>query len=166
MKTMNNIKIHKNCRVYFSFPTSHFSFRQGFTLIELLIVLAIIGTLTSVIMVNFLGARERARDGERKSELRQMQTAFELYRADQGTYPPAPLSACDASLAIGGTTYMQKIPCDPTATGQHVYTYTTTGTTYALYACLENERDGQKDRINNGTYCTGTTNWSITVVNP
>lgn len=145
---------------------SYFSTQRGFTLIELLIVLAIIGTLTSVIMVNFLGARERARDAERKSEIKQLQTAFELYRADQGTYPPSPLPACDSPLAVGGTTYIQKIPCDPIASGQHVYTYITTGSAYTLYACLENEKDSQKDKTNIGTYCTGTTNWSYTSTNP
>ena len=140
--------------------------QKGFTLIELLIVLTIIGVLTSFIMVNFLSARERARDTQRKSDLEQMRTAFEFYRTDQGTYPPAPLPACGGSLVNGGTTYLQTIPCDPTSEGQHVYTYTTTGTTYTLTACLENERDQQKDTTNNATYCSGTDNWSLTKTNP
>jgi general secretion pathway protein G len=161
---MKSLKL--NLKKYFSPLTSHFPPQKGFTLIELLIVLAIIGTLTSVVMVNFLGARERGRDAERKSELRQLQAAFELYRADQGTYPPAPLPTCDTPLINGSATYMRRIPCDPTGSGQHTYTYTTTGSTYTIYACLENERDGQKDRINNVTYCTGTTNWSFTITNP
>jgi prepilin-type N-terminal cleavage/methylation domain-containing protein len=143
-----------------------FNQSKGFTLIELLIVLAIIGTLTGVVMVNILSARERGRDAERKSELRQLQTAFEIYRADQGTYPPSPLPACDTALAAGGTTYIQKIPCDPTNSGQHVFTYTTTGTTYSLFACLENERDQQRDKVNNATYCNGTSNASFTLTNP
>lgn len=143
-----------------------FTKEKGFTLIELLIVLAIIGSLTTVIMVNFLAARERGRDAERKAELKQLQTALELYRADQGSYPSSPLPACNAPLAVAGTTYMQKMPCDPTSTGQFVYTYTTTGSTYILTACLENEKDSQKDTINNAVYCTGTTNWSVTYINP
>lgn len=151
---------------YFSTLNSHLSTRKGFTLIELLIVLAIIGTLTSFIMVNFLGARERARDAERKSDMQQMRSAFELYRADQGTYPPAPLPACGGSLVNGGSTYLQKIPCDPMNEDQHVYTYTTTGTTYSIIACLENEKDQQKDPVNNSAYCSGTDNWSYTLTNP
>ena len=158
--------LYSNAKRNFSFLTSHLVPQRGFTLIELLIVLAIIGTLTSIIMVNFLSARERARDGERKTELRQLQTAFELYRADQGAYPPAPLPTCDTALASGGTTYISKIPCDPTNSGQHVYTYTTTGTTYTLFSCMENEKDAQKDKVNNATYCSGTTNWSFTLTNP
>jgi len=139
----------------------------GFTLIELLLVLAIIGVLASFLMVNFIAAKAHARDAERKSDLRQMQAAFELYRSDQGTYPPAPLPACGSSLTLGGTTYLQKIPCDPLNTGQFVYTYTTTGTTYTLVTCLENVNDSQKDKANNSTYCSGgSTNWSYTVNNP
>lgn len=170
---MRNEQVKKTINIYmtsikhyFSFLISPFSFQKGFTLIELLIVLAIVGTLTSVVMVNILGVRERGRDAERKTELKQLQTAFEWYRADNGTYPPAPLPACDTPLASGSTTYIQKVPCDPTSSGQQVYTYTTTGTTYILYACLENEKDQQRDKVNNAIYCTGTTNWSYTVTNP
>ena len=143
--------------------------RNGFTLIELLVVLAIIGTLTSLIMANFIAARVRARDAQRKSDLQQMRAAFELYRADVGSYPPSPLT-CGSPLASGGTTYMQKLPCDPTNTGNYKYSYVPAGTpptTYTLVACLENVKDSQKDTANNSTYCTGgTTNWSLTITNP
>lgn len=140
---------------------------KGFTLIELLIVLAIIGVLSSFLLANLIGAKARARDAERKSDLRQMQAAFELYRSDQGTYPASPLPACGTGLVNGATTYMQKIPCDPLNTGQFVFSYTQTGggTGYTLVACLENVNDSQKDKVN-GAACSGTTNWSFTVTNP
>ena len=139
---------------------------NGFTLIELLVVLAIIGTITSLFMVNILSTRERGRDATRKSDLRQLQTYLELYRSDLGMYPSSPLPACGASLIISGTTYIPKMPCDPTNSGQFTYRYVTTGSTYSLIACLEHERDGQKDKTNNATYCTGTSNWSFTLTNP
>jgi general secretion pathway protein G len=142
---------------------------KGFTLIELLIVLAIIGTLTSLIMANFLAARVRGRDAQRKSDVQQMRAAFELYRSDVGSYPPSPLT-CGAALSSGGTTYMQKLPCDPTGTGVYKYNYVPAGTpptSYTIIACLENTKDSQKDVANNATYCTGgTTNWSMTITNP
>ena len=69
---------------------NHLSFiirkSAGFTLIELLVAIGIIGILASFLLANFVGVRQRARDGVRKSDLRQMQSALEMYRADQGQY--------------------------------------------------------------------------------
>ncbi|HSX08902.1 MAG TPA: prepilin-type N-terminal cleavage/methylation domain-containing protein [Candidatus Saccharimonadales bacterium] len=136
--------------------------QKGFTLIELLLVIAIIGVLTSFLLVNFIGTKARARDAQRKSDLRQLQSALELYRADVGTYPAAPLAACGTALTSGGTTYIQKIPCDPSTKASYIYT--TTGTTYTLTACLENTNDSQKDSTNNAACTAGTA--SYTVNNP
>ena len=141
---------------------------RGFTLIELLIVIAIIGVLAALLMVNFVGVRQRARDAQRKSDLRQIQSSLEIYRADNSSYP-ASLPACGSVFLLNGTTYMQKIPCDPLNTGNYIYTYLagSGNTTYTLYACLENVNDSQKDTANNSAYCTGgSTNWSYTVNSP
>jgi len=67
---------------------------KGFTLIELLIVIVIIGVLATLLMTNFVGVRQRGRDAQRKSDLRQIQAALELYRADVGQYPEA-LPVCN-----------------------------------------------------------------------
>ncbi len=140
---------------------------KGFTLIELLVVVAIIGILSSFAFANYAGARSRARDAQRKADLRQLQSAFELYRADQGSYPSSPLPACGSALTSGGATYIQKIPCDPQNTGKYIYSYIVSGSTYTLISCLENVNDSQKDTANNATYCNGgTTNWSYTLINP
>jgi general secretion pathway protein G len=134
--------------------------QKGFTLIELLIVVVIIGILASLLMANFVGVRQRGRDAQRKSDLRQIQAALELYRADLGEYPlTANFPACGSSLS----TYMQKVPCDPTPGG--IYNYTSDGTTYSIIACLENLNDQQKDETNVSP-CNGTSNWSIKLQNP
>lgn len=150
------------------------SSEKAFTLIELLVVVAIIGVLSALLLSNFIGVRQRARDAQRKSDLRQIQSALELYRADQGAYPSlngANVNLgtnCGASYSLkdpaGSTTYMQAIPCDP-STGKS-YTYNTNGTTYTLVTCLENGNDSQKDSPNNSSYCDGTTTFSYTVANP
>lgn len=136
-------------------PTSS----EGFTLIELLIVVAIIGILAALLTTNFVAIRERARDAQRKSDLRQMQSALELYRSDNGAYPSTsgtytlPIgvisgdgSCPDAgSFTSNGTTYMQKIPCDPLNDTSYFntgnYYYSSNGTTYTLGACIENTND-------------------------
>lgn len=142
--------------------------KKGFTLIELLIVIAIIGVLAALLMVNFVGIRQRARDAQRKSDLRQIQSALEIYRADSSSYPLS-LPGCGLPFSANGTTYMQKVPCDPLNSGSYIYTYVSGSgnTTYSLYACLENVNDSQKDTANNSAYCTGgSTNWSYTVNSP
>ena len=121
--------------------------QSGFTLIELLVTIAIISVLTGFVMSNLMGGRIRARDGQRKADLRQIQSALEMYRSDFGYYPNSniPVSPCGGSFTGGTTTYMQKISCDPkTATA---YTYTPLGVcgtgscTYQISACLENAND-------------------------
>jgi len=138
--------------------------KKGFTLIELLIVIAIIGVLATLLMANFIGVRQRARDAQRKSDLRQIQSALEIWRSDKGAYPDGSSEypgSCGpgASLQSGSTTYMTTVPCDPNGAK---YVYTGGGVSYTLYACLENSGDSQKD----DPKVAGCTVASFTVKNP
>ena len=141
--------------------------QNAFTLIELLVVVAIIGILSAVIMANFVGFRERGRDVLRKSDLKQIQAALEFYRSDNGSYPtgtyPSSCGTTGDSIGNGSTTYMKIVPCDPSSTtsSKIKYSYSSDGTTYTLYACLENPQDSQKD----STPHSGCTT-SYTVTNP
>ena len=63
---------------------------KGFTLIELLVVVAIMGLLAALAVVALNNARARARDARRVSDVKQFQTALELYYLDQNEYPDAP----------------------------------------------------------------------------
>ncbi|MFH1187171.1 MAG: prepilin-type N-terminal cleavage/methylation domain-containing protein [Candidatus Levyibacteriota bacterium] len=152
-----------------SFNNRIFNKKEGFTLIELLIVVAIIGILATLLMSNFVGVRQRGRDAQRKSDMRQLQSALEMYRADEGAYPLV-IPACGSSLkSVDETiTYMQKIPCDPSNSGSFVYVYASSnGSTYSLIACLENVNDSQKDSPNNPqSRCDGVNAWSYTLLNP
>lgn len=124
----------------------------GFTLIELLIVVAIIGVLATLLLANFIGVRQRARDGKRKSDISQVQAALEQWRADVGSYPTTLYSVANAdgtySLTNNSVTYMKTIPIDPLGSqagfgtsGQ--YYYYSTGTSYYIVGCLENSADTQ-----------------------
>lgn len=55
---------------------------RGFTLIELLVVIAIIAILAAILFPVFARAREAARATQCKSNLKQIGTAFAMYRQD------------------------------------------------------------------------------------
>jgi prepilin-type N-terminal cleavage/methylation domain-containing protein len=140
--------------------------KSGFTLVELLIVIAIIGILASIGLASFNSSQMKSRDAKRKSDF------LELYYNDKGQYPASDASGnilgCKAgatdtctwgSLTVPfsntttGTIYMVRLPADPSST---YYFYVSTGTTYKLYARLENTQD--KSIISTGVSCGSSIN--------
>ncbi len=119
---------------------------SGFTLIELVIVMAIIATLTALATFNFSQARVRARDVQRKNELKAIQNALELYKNDQ--MPQSYPTSANFSTALV-TSYMAKLPVDPkekvTDGSWMDYTYAFVDSLhYTLQTCLENTSDPDK----------------------
>jgi general secretion pathway protein G len=115
--------------------------KRGFTLIELLVVIAIIGLLSTLSILALNSARARSRDAKRISDVRQIQTALEMYYNDNADYPDS-----TASLA---PTYIKAVPTPPTPIDggscpviQPSYTYVVAGSvaagtrTYTLNYCL------------------------------
>jgi prepilin-type N-terminal cleavage/methylation domain-containing protein len=62
--------------------------RRAFTLVELLVVITIIGILAALITVAASGALKRAHQAQIKTELNQLDMAFQSYRDTFGSYPP------------------------------------------------------------------------------
>lgn len=104
--------------------------RKGFTLIELLVVIAIIALLSTLAVVALNNAREKSRDAKRVSDVKQIQTALELYYADEGGYPAVASAVVLGATAqaelnsggfttVGGTApvYMGQVPSNPTPNG-------------------------------------------------
>lgn len=116
--------------------------KKGFTLIELLVVISLIGILSTLVLANLNSARERSRDAQRKSDLRNIQTALRLYYNDVGGYPTnAQLPAWGEEFSRTGTVYMNTLPKDPLSSQSYRYTYYIDGDNYTLDSCLENKSD-------------------------
>lgn len=63
--------------------------KQGFTIVELLIVIVVIGILAGLVFVQFNNVQGRARDSERKADIRLIESKLAEYRADESSYPDA-----------------------------------------------------------------------------
>lgn len=62
-------------------------FVRGFTLVEILVSVAVIGILSTVVYMSVQGARDKAYDTQRKSDLTQVAIALKLYKQDNNRYP-------------------------------------------------------------------------------
>ena len=117
--------------------------KQGFTLIELLVVIAIIGLLATLSVVALNNARERARDTRRVSDVKQIQTALELYYNTNNGYPTD-----EQGLDIlGDNNLMNPVPTPPTPDDCNIgdaygYTVNAEEDEYCLEYCLANNTGG------------------------
>ncbi|MBX4188560.1 type II secretion system GspH family protein [Candidatus Saccharibacteria bacterium] len=60
---------------------------RGFTIVELLIVIVVIGILAALVIVTYNGIQQKARDTERKTDIKAIQGHLEAYWADNAKYP-------------------------------------------------------------------------------
>lgn len=82
---------------------------RGFTIVELLIVIVVIGILAALVIIQFTNIQARARDTERKSDIRAIVSKLAEYYALNGRYPTAlsdgglalPADSCKAPGATG-----------------------------------------------------------------
>lgn len=159
---------------------SDFGSHRGFTLIELLVVFAIITILISIGAASYSTTLKRGRDSQRKSDLKKIQSALESFYSDNNAYPDEADSdklSCStngtdrasidsssknwgADFTCGSTTYLGKIPADPTSGRSYIYevyedptntppgwcqnSFGTACQHYALWAPLENSNDSDR----------------------
>jgi general secretion pathway protein G len=61
--------------------------QKGFTIVELLIVIVVIGILAAIVITQFSGAQQTARNTNRQTDLRSVHGQLEAYFAAEGNYP-------------------------------------------------------------------------------
>ncbi|MFB6225932.1 MAG: type II secretion system protein [Candidatus Paceibacteria bacterium] len=131
---------------------SFYTEEDGFTLIELLVVIAIIGLLSTLAVIALGSAREEARDQNRLSDLKQIQTSLEIYFTENNQYPVAEegvvlggnsakcLDSEEGFASSGCGDALSNIPSDP---GENRYIYSSqNGDTYQIQARLEGKTGG------------------------
>lgn len=123
----------------------------GFTLIELLVAITIIGILTTVSITAYSQSQKRARDGQRKFDLKTVQAALQQYYSDQNpsVFPVGNYAAITSTLQTAK--YLKVIPAEPLVAPQPAYYYqalNVDGTDcasncqdYLLCANIENSKD-------------------------
>ncbi|MCS6987418.1 MAG: type II secretion system major pseudopilin GspG [Sphingomonadaceae bacterium] len=87
--------------------------QAGFTLVELLVVLAIIGLLATIVVVNVLPAQSGAKVKKAQADLALIEQGLELWRLEMGRYPDAAegLKALTVPGAMGPA--LKRLPDDP-----------------------------------------------------
>lgn len=104
--------------------------RKAFTLVELLVVVAIIGILASLIILNLMKAKSASRDARRAGDISMIKKAVEAYFVENTKYPPTPTgctnkfsspeldywasgSCLTDTYIVGVTNYIAVLPKDP-----------------------------------------------------
>lgn len=133
----------------------HLIKKAGFTLVELLVSIAIIATLTAILLPNFMGARERAKDTQKIQDMAAIKNALRAYYNDYQTYP----GDDDDVLDIDIVTTMNDNPKDTvyiqTVGIGYSYYRTNGGDGFNLRAYLDSGQGD--DDLNSQTRCgTGT----------
>src|ERR1700729_1762902 len=96
--------------------------QSGFTLIEVMVVVVILGILAAVIVPKIMSRPEQARIVKAKQDILALQSALDLYKLDNGTYPSTDQGL--QALVTKPTNspvpqnwksdgYVQKMPVDP-----------------------------------------------------
>lgn len=146
--------------------------RTGFSLVELLITVSIISILIAIGVASYATINRQSRDTKRKSDVEQIRSALEMYRADTGSYPSAGsgswvVTSSTADALVGLTpdlvaTYLSAIPTDPKASQSYMYLATNgSGGSYYGY-CISTLLESE----NPIDTCTPATGQTYGVKNP
>ena len=115
--------------------------KKGFSLVELLVVITIMAILSVVAYVAVGGQTVKAKNSRRMQDLTAIQSALEIFYADNGKYP----EDLDLGATDTGSTkdlvpkYMPKMALDPVMNKKYTYQTGSNYTKYQVAATIEND---------------------------
>jgi general secretion pathway protein G len=112
----------------------------GFTLVELLVVLAIIGLLTTVVVINVLPMQGRAQVQKAQADIAIIEQGLELWRIDMGRFPTAEEGLAVLAVPTATGAKLKKLPNDPWG---RPYGYAVPGNNGQPYAVVSLGADGE-----------------------
>ena len=131
--------------------------KKGFTLVEIMIVIAIIIVLVAIAIAAGDAAKKVARDNQRKTDITLLQLKLEAYRGQNGLYP-----GTNGLGDLVTKSFVSALPKDPANGNDYQYiplqfSSGACGTSYELYATLENKNNDKHVTLTNGlSKCGGT----------
>ena len=133
--------------------------QRGFTLAEVLIVIALLGILASIVVLNFGGSDRPANERALRANLQSLRSAMALFKADHGYWP---CSQDDYDYPCTSAQFRYKLTRFSRKDGR---TNTTKNTTYAYGPYLDDfpvEPFSQADTL---TWSLGTERLKETIAN-
>ncbi len=124
--------------------------QRGFTLIEIMVVMVILGLLVAIVAPNIMGRSDQAKITIAETQLKNIQSALDLYRLDNSHYPSTQ-QGLDALISKPSGSpepknwnpdgYLKSIPEDPWG---NEYQYVSPGTEgpYDLYSLGSDGQEG------------------------
>ncbi len=126
---------------------------SGFTLIEIMIVVIILGILASIVVPRLTGRTEQARITKAKVDIKNIESALELFKLDNGFYPSTEqgIDALIEKPSVGRIPqnwrdggYLTKLPIDPWG-NEYIYLSPGEHGDYDLYTFGADNQEGGED---------------------